>query len=220
MTWEEAARKFKSHSPTLPDLAPLGGRPLSSSMSNSKAIFTQDPQEMDMDLDVSPTQQAARAVLNESRIRTPLPSGPRPDKPLGMAPLPGIDSLKPDLQRRASLIMADPHHSRYTMVSALLVHWQDEDDHGARAAMNELSGVLDEYNYTFQIKAIPSMSDGHKSPSRWLSREVSDFIDNNDQRDVLKIVYYSGYSYLDGNRDMVLSRFVFNMLPVLQLALY
>ena len=29
MTWEEAARKYRSHSPTLPDLAPLGGRPLS-----------------------------------------------------------------------------------------------------------------------------------------------------------------------------------------------
>lgn len=161
-----------------------------------------------MDIDTSPSQQVGRSVLNESRIRTPLPSGPRPDKPLGMTPLPGIESFKPDLQRRASQILADPHHSRYTMGSALLVHWQDDDDHGARAAMNEFSTVLDQYNYTFQTKAIPPSPDGHKSSLRWLSREVQDFIDNNDQRDVLKIVYYSGYSYLDGNRDMVLSRFV------------
>ncbi|KAM7209380.1 hypothetical protein V8F20_000430 [Naviculisporaceae sp. PSN 640] len=200
MTWEEAARKYKSHSPTLPDLAPLGGRPLSPATPNSKPVFTQDPQEMD--IDPSPSQQAGRSVLNESRIRKPLPSGPRPDKP---TTLPGIDSFNPDLQRHASRILADPHHSRYTMVSALLVHWQDDDDHGARAAMNEFRVVLDEYNYTFQMKAIPSSSDGHKSSFRWLSREVQDFIDNNDQRDVLKIVYYSGYSYLDGNRDMVLS---------------
>lgn len=158
-----------------------------------------------MDVDTSPSQQASRSVLNESRIRKPLPSGPRPDKP---TTLPGIDSFNPDLQRHASRILADPHHSRYTMVSALLVHWQDDDDHGARAAMNEFGTVLDQYNYTFQMKAIPSSSDGHKSSFRWLAREVQDFIDNNDQRDVLKIVYYSGYSYLDGNRDMVLSRFV------------
>lgn len=162
-----------------------------------------------MDIDTSPTRHANhRSAVNESRIRTPLPSGPRPDKPLGMTPLPGIDSLKPDLQRRASQILADPHHSRYTMVSALLVHWQNDADHGAKSAMAELANVLDQYNYTFQIKAIPSLSDGNKSSFRWLSREVSDFIDNNDQRDVLKIVYYSGYSYLDSNRDMVLSRFV------------
>jgi len=214
MTWEDAARKFRSHSPSMQDLAPLSGqRPLSPAPLNTKAVFTQDPQEMD--IDASPTQQHGRPSLSDTRIRTPLPSGPRPDKPANMASLPGIDVQKlNDLQATASRILASPYRSRYAAVSALLVHWQDDSDPGARSAMEELGSVLHEYyNYTFQIKSIPASSDGYKSSWRWLSRELSAFIENQDQRDVLKIVYYSGHSYLDGNREMVLARFVIHFPP-------
>ncbi|KAM7202373.1 hypothetical protein V8F33_002781 [Rhypophila sp. PSN 637] len=200
MTWEEAERKFLPPSPSLPGLAPLGGRPISPATSTlSRPILTQDPQEMD--IDTSPSQQVGRSVFsasNDSRIRTPLPSGPRPDKPLG-------NSFKPEgLQLRASQLLADPHRSRYSKVIALLVHWQDHFDPDARSAVNELEGVLDQYNYTVQEKAIPSSSDGNKNPYRWLSREVTEFIDNDDHRNVLKVVYYNGYSYWDG-KEMLLS---------------
>ncbi|KAK3394350.1 hypothetical protein B0H63DRAFT_43407 [Podospora didyma] len=205
MTWEDAARKFRSHSPTMQELAPLSGHPLSPAPLNSKPVFTHDPQEMDVD--TSPSQQSGRRPLGESRIsRTPLPSAPRLDKPLNMVPVPGIESLRADLQATASRILANPFRTRYSMVSALLVHWQEDDDHEARNALAELGKVLDQdYNYTFQIKSIPPSSDECKSSWRWLSREVTDFIDNQDHRDVLKIVYYSGHSYLNGNREMVLA---------------
>ncbi|KAK0630088.1 hypothetical protein B0T17DRAFT_589689 [Bombardia bombarda] len=217
-SWEDALRKYKSHSPAMQEIAPQSRRlPSPPVPLNSKPVFTHEPQEMEkMDIDASPPRQRPGGVPPPSELRirtptgtpsrTPLPSGPRPDKPLGMAMLPGIESLKTDLQGSASRILSNPHRSRYTMAAALLVDWQDDDDHGARNGMNELGNMLHEhYNYTFQIKSIPSSSDGCKSSWRWLSREVTDFIDGNDHRDVLKIVYYGGHSYLDGNREMVLA---------------
>jgi hypothetical protein len=206
MTWEDAARKFRSHSPSMQaDLAPSGQRPLSPAPLNSKALFTHDPQEMDVD--VSPTH-AGRPPPSDPRIRTPLPSGPRPDKPAAMASLPGVDGQKlSDLQATASRILMSPYRCRYSAASALFVHWQEDRDPRARSAMDELAGVLQHYyNYTFQIKSIPESSDGSKGSSwRWLNRELQAFLEDQDQRDVLKIVYYSGHSYLDADREMVLA---------------
>ncbi|KAK3383703.1 hypothetical protein B0T24DRAFT_59837 [Lasiosphaeria ovina] len=207
MSWEQAAVKFTAPSPARQALPPLSGRPISSAqqLSSNKPVFTDDPQ--DMDIDVSPPQQQpGRTSLSDLQNRTPLPSGPRHDKAVNMAALPGIDSLKPDLEGIASRFLANPYRSRYTSVSVLLVHWQDDEDLQAREAREELGSVLERnYNYTFQIKAIPPSSDGCRSSFRWLSGEVNNLIDNQDQRDILKIFYYSGHSYLDGNREMVLA---------------
>lgn len=162
-----------------------------------------------MDLDESPLQQASRAQVNESRIRTPLPTGPRPDKLPPSTHLAGVESLKhSELHATASRILLHSSRSRYSTVSALLLNWQDDADPGARTATEELGNALQHYyNYTFQIKSIPA-SDGSKNSWRWLSGVVRDFTENQDQRDVLKIVYYSGHSYLDANREMVLARLV------------
>jgi hypothetical protein len=156
-----------------------------------------------MDLDASPTQHARQPSFSEARIRTPLPTGPRPEKPANIPPLPGYDSFRADLQGSADRILASPSRSRYANVSVLLVHWQDDEYPGARNAMQDLSKVFGEdYNYIVQTKSIPT------SPGIWLSRVVTDFIADQDQRDILKIFYYSGYSYLDGDRDTVLARLV------------
>ena len=207
MTWEDAARKYRSHSPNIQRLSPVSGRPLSPATMDAKAVC-HDPQEME--LDSTPTQQPpGRSSLNEARIRTPLPTGPRLDKSVSAVPPPGVDGPKADLQSAAARILADPYGSRYTSVQALLLHWQDDDDPTVRPAINSLAAVLESsYNYTFKIKAIPS-SPHCKNPERWLSREINEFIENHDQRDVLKIVYYNGHSYLDGDRDMTLARSVF-----------
>ncbi|KAK3335415.1 hypothetical protein B0T19DRAFT_348802 [Cercophora scortea] len=204
-SWEEAARKYKSHSPAMPELAPSGGRPLSQPPLNSKPVYTQDPQEMD--LDTSPSQQPGRLSPNESRIRKPLPSAPRLEK-INMLPQPAVDSLKPSdqLQSFVSGMLMHPHRSRYSAVSVLLCQWEDDQDPRARGALQELRTVLDQcYNYTFQIKSIPPPTDECKSSEKWLSRELYKFIDAQDSRDVLKIVYYNGHSYLDGDREMVLA---------------
>jgi hypothetical protein len=206
-TWEDAARKFRSHSPSVQDLAPAGARPLSPAPSlNTKPLLTLEPNEMD--IDVSPTQQPGRPPLSDARIsRTPLPSGPRMDK--AVPPATPVDSARvSEIQEAASRILASSYRSRYSSVSALLLRWQDDDDVNASTAVEELGSVLQQfYNYTFQIKLIPPSSDGLKGSWRWLSREMTNFIDAEDQRDALKIVYYSGYSYLDGDREMMLARY-------------
>lgn len=208
MTWEDVVSKFhRHHSPTIQDIAPslAAGRPLSpASALGNQSIFTHDPQEMDIDSTPS-HHQPGRPPLSETRIRTPLPSGPRLEKSLS---LPGIESLKNDLQTNVSRMLSMTSRGRYNAAQVLLLFWQD--DSGAPSisdAVAELADVFDKhYHYTFQIQTIPSSSESCKSSWRWLSRQLNDFAEDRDQRDVLKIVYYVGHTYLDGNRDMMLAR--------------
>lgn len=213
MTWEDVVSKYhRSHSPTMQDIAPsmgtAGPSPLSpvAAVTNVQSMFTHDPQEMD--IDSNPSHQPGRPPLSETRIRTPLPSGPRLEKSLS---LPGIESFKNDLQMSVGRMLSTPSRDRYSSVQALLLFWQDDDDVSAvQSAVRELADVFDKYyHFTFQVQTIPSTSEGCKSSWRWLSRHLNDFSEDNDERDVLKIVYYAGHTYLDGNREMVLSRYGF-----------
>ncbi|KAI0173574.1 hypothetical protein GGR52DRAFT_580168 [Hypoxylon sp. FL1284] len=228
MTWEDAMRKYRSSSP-LQDLAPLAGRPISPAPNHANHVrhhFTQDPQEMEIDsAPVTPPVQSTpgRPPLSDARIRTPLPSGPRLEKPVThsplatatnhFTPLPSIDSVKADLEDIASRILASPQRSRYSTVCVLLIYWQDDEEPGVAAAVEELGTVFDKYyRYAPEILRIPSSaSDGCTNSWRWLSRIINDFTDKMDTRDVLKLVYYNGYSYLDEHREMVLARQVMQM---------
>lgn len=221
MSWEDAMRKYRSHSP-MQELVPLAGRPISpASNVGLRHPYTQDP--LEMDIDSTPTPPAhqttpGRAPLSDSRIRTPLPSGPRLDKgPMTMPPLPNalsytalpnIDTIKSELETTASRVLSGPHRGRYSMIMVLLVCWQDDLDASVVTAVDELADVLGKlYHYSIEVIRIPpSSSDGCKNSSRWLSRTINDFIDHNDTRDVLKVVYYNGGSFLDENREMVLAR--------------
>ncbi|KAF3355971.1 putative oxidoreductase C2F3.05c [Verticillium dahliae VDG1] len=193
MSWEDAVEKFKNSLPGMQGKSQTGGqRPLSPQDQSLKSMY--GDQEMDID---SPSGR-----LGESRIRTPLPSGPRLDKPGGLT---GIE-VKTDLQSNVARILSNPHRSRYAGAQVLLLHWAGDHDPHVSSAVNELADVFDQYyRYTFQIQAIPSTSESCKSPWRWLSRKITDFSEERDQRDVLKIVYYNGHSYLDDNREMVLA---------------
>ncbi|KAK8016506.1 Tyrosine-protein phosphatase non-receptor type 6 [Apiospora rasikravindrae] len=121
--------------------------------------------------------------------------------------LPNIDSIKSELETTASRILSGPHKGRYSLILVLLVCWQDDMDANVAATVDELAEVLGKmYHYTIEIIRIPpSSSDGCKNSSRWLSRTINDFIDHSDTRDVLKIVYYNGGSFLDENREMILA---------------
>ncbi|RYP61242.1 hypothetical protein DL769_007783 [Monosporascus sp. CRB-8-3] len=218
MTWEEAVRKYRSSSP-LQDLASLTGRPISPASKRVRLSSPRASQEMEIDSTsalANPQTTPGRAPLSEARLRTPLPSAPRLDKAVSMPPLaaappltalPNIVSIKADLEGAVSRVLSSPHRSRYTAVSVLLIHWQDEGDPAAIAAVDELSEVFSKvYHYSLEVAKIPSSkSDGCKNSWRWLSRTVVDFAERNDTRDVLKIVYYSGYSFLDEHRHMVLA---------------
>ncbi|KAL1865423.1 hypothetical protein VTK73DRAFT_5253 [Phialemonium thermophilum] len=218
MTWEDAAKKYRSHSPGTPDLAPGPGRPPRSPAAlSAKPSFhehtppqrqhhhqhhLQHRQEMDLD---SPPHQLGRHSVGDTRIRTPLPSAPRLEKAASLPHLPGIDSLKPDLQSIAARVLTNSSRGRYSSVHVLLLQWHDDPDPSARGAMHELASVLESsYRFSSRVKLIPSSSDC-KSSWRWLSRELTEFIDYQDQRDVLKVIYYSGHSFLDSDREMVLA---------------
>lgn len=208
MTWEEAAKKFKLGDSSVQAFSQMAGPRLSPAPLNSNHAYSQHSHAMD--LDAPHSQQPVQAGLAEARIsRTPLPSAPRPEKTANVAPLPGLDSFRADLQGSADRIVASPFRSRYATVSVLLVRWQDDQDIEAKKAVQDLAKVFGEdYDYAVQVRSIPTSSDEYKSPWIWLSRAVADFIATPNQRDVLHIFYYTGHSYLDGDRDMVLARSV------------
>ncbi|PCD45063.1 hypothetical protein AU210_000509 [Fusarium oxysporum f. sp. radicis-cucumerinum] len=209
MTWEDVVTKFhRSHSPTIQDIAPslaAAGRPLSPApaITNVQALF-HDTQEMDIDSSTPGSNLPGRPPLSDARIRTPLPSGPRLEKSLS---LPGIESFKNDLQSNVGRMLSTPSRDRYSSVQVLFLFWQDDEEVPIiQTAVRELAEVFDKYyRYNFQVQAIPSSSDGCKSSWRWLSRALNEFVEDRDERDVLKIVYYAGHTYLDGNREMVLA---------------
>ncbi|KAF4974729.1 hypothetical protein FZEAL_8399 [Fusarium zealandicum] len=208
LTWEDVVVKFhRSHSPTMQDIAPslaAAGSPMSPApaISNVQALFAHE--EMDIDSNPSASHQPGRPPLSEARIRTPLPSGPRLEKSLS---LPGIESFRNDLQTNVGRMLSTPSRDRYSSVQALFLFWQDDEEVATiQSAVRELAEVFDKYyHYSFQVQTIPSSSDGCKSSWRWLSRQLNEFAEEGDERDVLKIVYYAGHTYLDGNREMVLA---------------
>ncbi|EPE06182.1 hypothetical protein F503_03011 [Ophiostoma piceae UAMH 11346] len=155
----------------------------------------------------SPLPPAASRRLSmgtESRLRTPLPSGPRPEK-FSSGSLPGIESLSGDLQSGTARVIneANPSRSRYDFVQVMIVQWSNDSGRDERDAINELSALLKtDYNYNVEIVSIPV---GAQSPLRWLMQTVMGFVNNRDMRDTLKIFYYAGFSYLDRDREFVLS---------------
>ncbi|KAL1836281.1 hypothetical protein VTJ49DRAFT_5342 [Mycothermus thermophilus] len=200
MTWEEAARRFRSHEPSQ-ELPPIRGSQLSPATLTSGQ---EPPRAMDID---PPTSHAlSQPLQNEGRIRTPLPSGPRPEKPIQLPPLPGFDNFRADLQGSADRILANPFRSRYAHVSVLMVRWQEDEDSAAQSALNELERTFQEdYDYTVYVKTIPRWADESRTPYLWLSQVLGDFVTDHNQRDCLKIFYYTGCSYLDADREPVLA---------------
>ena len=121
--------------------------------------------------------------------------------------MPGVDSLRAVLESHASRIFSTPHRGRYSAAQALLLYWQDDDDEQLSATVQDLADVFDkQYRYTFQRQKIPSPSDECRNPLRWLLQQITAFADDRDQRDVLKILYYNGHTFLDRNKEMVLAR--------------
>ena len=143
----------------------------------------------------------------ESRLRTPLPSGPRLEK-FSSGSLPGIESLSGDLQSGTARVIneANSSRSRYDHVQVMIVQWSNDSGQEVRDAIDELSTLLDKrYHYSVETVSIPV---GAQSPLRWLMQTVTSFVNNRDMRDTLKIFYYAGFSYLDRDREFVLSRYV------------
>lgn len=179
---------------------------------NGNDNYTHEPQGMQ--LDQSPTsQQTVQTSSTEAHgrtSRTPLPSAPRLERTAQAAiSLPGSSAARPSLQGQASDIIANPNRGRYSAVHVLLLMWEDEEDMAVRQGMEDLQSVLEtHYRYTVEMDLIPAQADEPEHSSRLLYRKVDNFMSSNDRRDVLKIFYYSGRTQLDGNRAMVITRYV------------
>lgn len=131
----------------------------------------------------------------------PLAAAPRP-----LPTLPHIDFIKSELDTAASRYLSGPHSGRYGAVEALLICWQDEEGPEVLATVEDLGAVFRDYSFSARIVQIPpSSSDACKNSQRWLSREINDFTEDRDTRDVLKIVYYNGCTFLEDG-EMVLVR--------------
>lgn len=161
-----------------------------------------------MDVDSPPFQQGGFDGPSAPG-RTPLPSSPRLPRPANMILIPGQEPFRADLQATATRIATSSVRSRYAHVSVLMVRWQDDEDQSAQGAIQELASVFrEQYNYTVLDLLIPPHSGGKNNPWLWLAGQVTTFLSTEDQRDILKIFYYSGHSYLGSDRDMVLARLV------------
>ncbi|KUI54622.1 hypothetical protein VP1G_02015 [Cytospora mali] len=202
MTWNQAVGQHGPHSPNFQQsLAPISSdrafRPVN-------ANYAHDPDEMD--LDQSPiAQQSGQQTSPETQSRanrTPLPSGPRLEKTAqAVMSLPSIDSFRSQLQNTTSKIISNPNRSRYSAVRALLLYWDNEQLMEVKDVVEELGLVLEKhYHYMFEVNAIP-----RQNSRGWLLQRLIEFMKDNDHRDVLKIVYYNGHTYLDENRCMTLA---------------
>ena len=137
--------------------------------------------------------------------RTPLPSGRNLER-LAAAALPAVDNVKADMQAAATRILTSAFRNKYSAVSALMLYWQDEDKAtDALSSIRSFAGTLHSlYGYSCDIAPIPSFPEDRGTTLAWLSRRITGFYED-QRRDILRIVYYNGYTFLNDNREMVLA---------------
>lgn len=93
-----------------------------------------------------------------------------------------------------------------------MLYWEHDDDTNMRVAVETLSTTFtDSYHYAVQTRSIPPDSPTQTSWT-WLNNTLTEFMQQqDDQPDVLKILYYNGYSHLrDG--QIVLTGYVLALL--------
>ncbi|KAH6972550.1 hypothetical protein EDB80DRAFT_659592 [Ilyonectria destructans] len=133
-----------------------------------------------------------RPQSSEPGTHTPSPTCPHLEKTLSLPRVARLTTLNRD---------------QYTSAEVLLLFWQDDEVPNVQSAVQELADVFNSYyHYTCRVRPIPSNATS-RSRSSWayIWRGFNAFVKDRDQRDVLKIVYYHGHTYLDGNREMILA---------------
>lgn len=160
------------------------GKDLDSSLEHTgHRHLPQDPS-----LESSPTSQKSPFYSPPQKKRKPLPGAP------------GDRSLQSAAQTVLALPAID--HGRYTAVHVLHLHWANECRQDLVQAGLNLGRVLcEDYGFSYKSDVIPPWS-SHKH----LGDMVRRFTEQEDKRDVLKILYYGGDSYLDGDRNMMLAK--------------
>lgn len=207
LSWDEARRQATSATEGLRELAPVSPstsfravNAVPSAVPNSTTNTAPDRMELD------PSPISPHSDHRPARTRRPLPTGPRLERTAQAAlSLPPVDPARAFDQsgQTASFILPEAH-GRYSNVQVLLLTWADERSEAVGDVVDELRTVLrDQYLFTCHTYQITTSSD---PTSAWkgLSNVMRQFIEGCDRRDALKIVYYSGHTRLNQNRDMVL----------------
>ena len=137
-----------------------------------------------------PTGQGAgtgpRAVAN----RVPLPAGSREL----------ARDFQTELQVLSTRILADPYRSKYSAVHVLFVYFELDEDPAVKQARELLKHVLTQrYNYAVEEAVFPVDA---REDLPW--RQMTKFVQ--EEQDALKIVHYTGASFLDRDGRMVLAR--------------
>lgn len=209
LTWDDLQRRYGAVSPDhqappapvrqpSTSASPRGWRPMN-------AGHKRNSDEMDVEIEPLPSPLSEAATM---KGRKPLPAGPRlvGTAQAALSSLVSPERLRADLPGLVTRTYTLADCGRYSSVEALLLYWADDHHHGVVSIVNELQQVLHlQYNHACVVDTIPPLPDPSDS-YRWLSDRIRSFTRQSDQRDVLKIFYYNGHAYLDGNRQMVLAR--------------
>lgn len=175
-------------------------------METDPPLPTHEPSALERSVLAAHSQQIPRSRLSfsehhERPVRTPLPGSSRS--------IPPIEMLQNTLQSTSPKLLLTKNRGRYVDCRVLLLIWQgDAQADIVENAARVLGSVFERnYHFTFQIQNIPATENGiSRLAWRWLTLTLDGFIGNNDHRDVLKIVYYAGHTFLDTNREMILSK--------------
>lgn len=90
-------------------------------------------------------------------------------------------------------------HNRYKAVHALHLRWANESRQDVTQAALDLEKTLrDTYKFSYQTELMPLGTSQVQ-----LKEKIQNFIGKEDERDVLKIIVYTGESYLDGDSMML-----------------
>lgn len=140
----------------------------------------------DTSLEPSPTTPQSSATQPPHKKRKPLPGAPVPRALSSTA---------------AALSLPVIDHKRYTTVRVLHLQWANDWRQDLLKAGLDFAKTLREiYGFDHQLVVIP-LVDSHKH----LRDAIDSFTKNEDERGVLKIIYYAGNSYLNGDRSMMLA---------------
>lgn len=170
-----------------------------------------------------PLERTAQAVLSlspdvseSSGLLGPAISSPRPADPSSTKLRPLLTSSPRRIDPPSANVhpymatrdFSGPELHRYIAVHVLLLSWEDEGLDDVKRVTEDLRRVFEEqYNYTCEMACIPHYTEPFGS-SRWLLDRVGRFSQHLDRPNVLKILYYNGHTYIDRDRDMILSKSV------------